>query len=167
MTVVTAGKEHRAPIGLLANPYLCGMSSSGRARRVLVMIRGFFDDSAQGDVFLIAGWVTDYETWERFTADWRAALDSDPAIQYFKHHEAKGDPPTGQFEGWSVEQVDAKISKLVDVICRHEMYGVCSGLNVRTHNAAFATSIASAKQIRSVLKLIHYIIRACSRPTPQ
>jgi hypothetical protein len=123
---------------------------------VLVMIRGFFDESEQGNVFLIAGWVADFKTWECFTEDWRTALDADPRIEYFKHHEAKSDPPSGQFAGWTPEQVDTKISKLVNVICRHEMYGVTSGLNVATHNAAFSGSVASRKQLRSVLKVIHH-----------
>ncbi len=113
--------------GLLAIPHLCGMSSANRSRTVFAMIRAFFDESEQGDVFLVAGWVTDYDTWERFTKDWRATLDAVPSIQYFKHHEAKSDPPTGQFEGWNVEKAEAKIQALVDVICRYEMYGVTSG----------------------------------------
>jgi hypothetical protein len=120
------------------------------------MIRGYFDESAQGNVFLIAGWVAGFETWARFTEDWRTALDSEPAIRYFKHHEAKSDPPSGEFAGWSIEAIEAKLTKLVDVICRHQMYGVCSGLNVATHNAAFTSSIASFKQLRSVLKLVHH-----------
>ena len=67
------------------------------------MIRGYFDESAHGNVFLIAGWVADFETWERFTADWRSVLDSEPSIRYFNHHEAKGEPPSGEFAGWPRE----------------------------------------------------------------
>jgi hypothetical protein len=120
------------------------------------MFRGFFDDSERGDIFLIAGWVTDYDTWDRFTKDWREALDADPVIKYFKHHEAKSDPPAGQFQGWSLEQVDSKISRLVDVICRHEMYGVTAGLNTATFNAAFERAVVSKKTLKSIFKTTHY-----------
>jgi hypothetical protein len=120
------------------------------------MIRGFFDDSEQGEIFLIAGWVTNYETWERFTEEWRSVLDQEPAIKYFKHHEAKGEPPTGQFAGWPATQVETKITQLVDVICRHEMYGVVSGLNTATHAKAFSSPILSRKTLRSILKFSHH-----------
>jgi hypothetical protein len=120
------------------------------------MIRGFFDESEQGDIFLIAGWVTDYETWERFSEEWRAVLEAEPRIEYFKHHEAKSVPPSGQFQGFTPEQVDAKISALVEVICRHEMYGVTSGLNTNTFNTAFSGHVVSRKTLRSALKLTHH-----------
>jgi hypothetical protein len=120
------------------------------------MIRAFIDESEQGNVFLMAGWVTDYETWQRFNEDWRRALDAEPTIRYFKHHEAKGDPPSGEFKGWSPEQIEDKIAKLVDVVCRHEMYGVVSGLNVATHDAAYSGAAASRKQLRSVLGVTHH-----------
>lgn len=120
------------------------------------MIRGFFDESEQGDVFLIAGWVADYDIWTTFTEEWRAVLDGEPSIQYFKHHEAKSDPPSGQFLGWSPQQIDEKISRLVDVVCRHEMYGVTSGLNTATFNAAFYDSVVPRRTLRSVLKLTHH-----------
>jgi hypothetical protein len=120
------------------------------------MIRAFFDESGQGDIFLMAGWVTDDQTWERFSKDWTAALQHDPPIRYFKHHEAKGDPPSGEFVGWSKKQIEDKITTLVDVICRHEMYGVTSGLKVSTHKAAFAKAVMPRKQLRSVLKGTHH-----------
>jgi hypothetical protein len=119
------------------------------------MIRGFFDDSSDGSIFLVAGWVTDYQTWERFSKNWRDALDENPKINYFRHHEAKSDPPSGQFEGWSPGQIEAKMRRLANVICKHEMYGVVSGLNIDAHMAAFDGSAASWKQLRSVIKPIH------------
>lgn len=117
------------------------------------MIRAFFDESEFRDVFLVAGWVADCETWSRFTEDWQSVLDAEPRIDYFKHHEAKGF--TGQFSGWSESDAEAKIAALVDVVCRHEMYGVVSGLSTDVHKAAFAGSTVPWKVLRSVLKTIH------------
>jgi hypothetical protein len=124
------------------------------------MICCYFDESESGPVFLIAGWVSDYETWSQFTTDWNSVLSADPPVQYFKHHEAKTNPPSGQFEGWSAEQVDAKISRLVDVICRHEMYGAATGLRPEIHDAMFSSSIIPKKQLRSIVKMSHYY-QAC------
>jgi hypothetical protein len=119
-------------------------------------IRGFFDESEHGNVRLVAGWVTDCGTWERLSEDWHVALDAAPSIRYFKHHEAKANPPSGQFNGWSSAAVEAKITALVDVICRHEMYGVTSGLKKSTHNAAFAGATMPRKTLRTLLKGSHY-----------
>lgn len=120
------------------------------------MIRAFCDESEQSDVFLVAGWVTDFDTWTRFTEDWQSVLDERPAIKYFKHHEAKGEPPTGEFSGWEKADIEAKISSLVDVICRHEMYGVNCGTRVSTINAALATRHVPRKTLRSVAKGTHH-----------
>jgi hypothetical protein len=144
------------PRGIFAIPYLCGMSSVAQEKRILFMIRGFFDESASGDIFLVAGWVSKFENWRAFTEDWQTVLDTTPAVDYFKHHEAKSKPPSGQFAGWSPEKIEAKIAALVEVICKHEMYGVECGLRVATHNAAFSAKHVSRKQIRSMLKGSHY-----------
>ena len=53
-----------------------------------MLVRGFYDDSEQDGLLIMAGWVADYTVWESFTEDWRTALDTDPRIPYFKHHDA-------------------------------------------------------------------------------
>jgi hypothetical protein len=121
-----------------------------------MMIRAFIDDSEGADIFVLAGWVTDYKTWDSFTDDWRATLDESPKINYFKHHEAKGEPPTGQFEGWSADDVSAKMQRLTEVICRHDMYGVICGINMDDYRAAFAGSVLPFKQLRTFMKNIHH-----------
>jgi len=118
-------------------------------------IRGFLDESEQGNTFILAGWVSDRATWERFSEDWYAAIREAPAIEYFKHHEAKGEPPTGQFAGWPRKHINAKMNQLVDIICAHEMYGVISGLDLSIYEAAYSESIAHRKQLRSAMKNIH------------
>lgn len=124
------------------------------------MICCYFDESESSPVFLIAGWVSDRHTWIQFSEEWSEILATQPSIGYFKHHEAKTDPPSGQFEGWSVKEVDAKISRLVDVVCRHEMFGAVTGLFPEIHNAMFSASIVPKKRLRSLIKLSHFY-QAC------
>jgi hypothetical protein len=119
------------------------------------MIRAFVDDSSDGNVSLLAGWVADYAEWERFSQRWIEVLKERPKIDYFRHHEAKTDPPTGQFENWTKEQIESKMTKLVEVICEHEMYGAVVGLKLDTHWKAFGSSVLSRKQLQSVLKLVY------------
>src|SRR5271165_5783719 len=103
------------------------MSGCERERHSLLMIRSFVDDSSDGNVYLLGGWVADYSEWERFSDDWAQALREEPGIDYFRHHEAKAAIPEGQFKDWPESDVNTKMTKLVDVICAHEMYGIVSG----------------------------------------
>lgn len=119
------------------------------------MIRAFVDDSSDGSISLLGGWVANNSEWERFSHNWAEVLREAPKIDYFRHHEAKTDPPTGQFTNWTKELIDSKITKLVEVICDHEMYGVVVGLKLDTHWKAFEGSVLSRKQLQSVLKLVY------------
>ncbi len=119
------------------------------------MTQAFVDDSSDGNISMLGGWVADDAEWKRFTNGWAEVLRQEPKINYFRHHEAKTDPPTGEFENWTSEKIDSKIMKLVDVICEHEMYGVVVGLKNDTHWKAFEGSMLSKKQLQSVLKLVH------------
>lgn len=111
------------------------------------------DDSSDGNIFLLGGWVADASEWEKFSSRWAEILREEPQIAYFKHSEAKAS--RGQFEGWSPEQIHLKMTRLVDVICEYRMYGVIVGLKVDIHAKAFESSILSKKQLQSVLKLVY------------
>jgi hypothetical protein len=117
------------------------------------VIQAFIDDSSNGDVFLLGRWVADCSTWEKFSREWAEALKRAPSITYFRHHEAKANPPSGEFKGWSRDLIDEKMESLVEVICRNSMYGAITGLRLKTHKREFAGSILTPKQLRSVLKL--------------
>ena len=82
-------------------------------------------------------------------------MREEPRIDYFRHHEAKAAIPEGQFEDWPESDINRKMTKLVDVICAHEMYGIVSGLKLQTHFKAFEGSVLSPKQLHSVLRVTH------------
>ncbi|MGA9414040.1 MAG: hypothetical protein WBV60_05070 [Terriglobales bacterium] len=134
--------------------------SFGRVDFLMLKLRGFFDESdtqEPGDkrVFLLGGWVTSVELWDRFSDDWNRVLHQPPVISYFKHNEAKG--LSGQFEGWPKTAADAKILALARVIDRHidpskESYGFFTGMKPEMLRFIFRDSPASAKQMHSVLK---------------
>jgi hypothetical protein len=78
--------------------------------------------------------------------------DEKPSIKYFKHHDAKGQPPTGEFERWSESDIAEKLQKLTNVICSHKMYGVISGINLEVYKQAFSDSIVPLKLLRTFMK---------------
>ena len=136
-------------------PYLCGIPARFRGRSGLMMIKNtaFVDETEGGDVFLMAAWVSDVDTWEAFTEAWQDTLDSAPTIKYFKHSEAMA--AIENFAHWERPAIDDKMSRLVDVICAHEMSGLVAGARVSTYTEAFRSDILGEKQVKSVLKLTH------------
>src|SRR6185437_3624341 len=120
------------------------------------MVRAYIDESERDDVFIMAGWVARDSIWAAFDDDWNATLAAAPAIRYFKHNEAKSEPPKGQFAGWSADDVEKKVGALAEVVARHEMYGVNTGLWKSKWNAAFAGTQATPRQLRSILKFTHH-----------
>jgi len=146
-----------------AIPHLCGLSKRLRSDRLLLMLklRGFFDESdtqEPGDkqVFMLGGWVTSVETWDRFSDDWDKTLRTPPAVYYFKHNEAKGQ--SGQFEGWPVSDADAKIMALARVIDKHldadrHDYGFITGMKPELLRFLYRNSPATMRQIRTVMRI--------------
>jgi hypothetical protein len=143
-------------------PHLCGLPRLVRQRRILMMLklRAFVDESSSGQkdkaVFLMGGWVADVDAWERFTEDWDKELSKPPAIEYFKHCEAKRQE--GQFEGVSATDADRKILNLASVIERHlkpnnHHYGILTGLKPEVLRILLKGAPATKKQVRSVLKM--------------
>lgn len=127
----------------------------------MLSVRAFIDESdtrepKMKDIFSMGGWVADVETWERFSDDWQSVLKINPSIEYFKHNEAKS--TSGQFEGWSKLAVNAKLCSLARVVDRHidpikHHYGVLTGIKPEGLRILFQKSTATARQVRSILKL--------------
>lgn len=54
-------------------------------------LTAFIDDSAQGQIFVYAGYFARLSDWEhRFTPQWQTALDAEPKLNFFKMNEAMG-----------------------------------------------------------------------------
>jgi hypothetical protein len=107
-----------------AVPHLCGLSKSKRDKRLLLMFRGFFDESNRNaaDVkFILAGWTASVEEWEKFSGAWQNCLSQNPRIKYFKTYEANN--PSGQFLKIGVEDSKQKRVALAEIISKHKVRG--------------------------------------------
>lgn len=63
------------------------------ARRYLVVLQAFFDDSGRGKesdspVFVLAGYTGSKATFVSFANDWQAVLREEPTLEYVKGKEA-------------------------------------------------------------------------------
>jgi uncharacterized protein DUF3800 len=109
-----------------------------RETRVLAVyeFRVFVDDSGnypREPWFVLAAWVGTVPEWEYFAQDWVGALEAEKPIKYFKHNEAGSQPHKGCFKGFSDDEVSAKVGQLLDVILKHNVYGVVSAMKHQDH----------------------------------
>jgi hypothetical protein len=64
--------------------------------------------------FVLAGFIADSEAWAQFSSQWEAALALHPSIEYLKTVEAAH--RTGQFIGWSADEVRDRLRIFVSII---------------------------------------------------
>ncbi len=111
----THWSEASAPIRGIVSGY----SSEIRARKLLLMLQAYVDDSAS-DVkdrrLFLAGYVSTAENWAWFSDLWSEALAASPSISYLKMSEARA--LQGEFRGWDGDARDRKIQNLAAIIRR-------------------------------------------------
>ena len=55
---------------------VCGFPAEKRRRRLLHMLKAYIDESEEGGMFVIAGYISTAERWAAFSDDWRNVLDT-------------------------------------------------------------------------------------------
>jgi hypothetical protein len=120
------------------------------------MLRAYIDDSGWGSapMFVLAGWVSRVEFWEKFSDNWQVALDSIPRIRYFKMYEAHR--LEGEFAGWAANARDDKLEQLLAVIKGHVILGV----HCAVPHAAYESIISGrlARQLERSYVLAFYMV---------
>jgi len=88
------------------------------------MWKAYFDESgsdAKSQYFVLAGYVSSVDHWERFSDEWQRALERPPRLDYFKTREAF--QLRDQFEGWSEDQRNERIEDLWRIVRAHAIFG--------------------------------------------
>ncbi|MGB6961760.1 MAG: hypothetical protein WBF01_15260 [Candidatus Acidiferrum sp.] len=124
------------------------------------MLRAFFDEASDNtNDFLMAGWLADFEEWEKFSDAWGTELKFSPSINYFNHNEAQG--RKDEFEGWSESARDDKMMALAGVIARHNLTGMVGEIKIPQLTSLFAHSIVPKRTLRSIVKFTEPYHHAC------
>jgi hypothetical protein len=108
----------------------------------LSMLKAFVDDSGSGGDspwVVLAGYVGTVCDWVGFESDWSKVLESQPRIEYFKSSEAES--LKGQFVGASIDQRNAKIEALIDVIGRHAQRAICARMRQDDYNEVIRPNV--------------------------
>jgi hypothetical protein len=92
-------------------------------------LQAFLDDSGstKGPTFVLAGFISTFEKWERFSDEWAEALVEPPSIRFYKNSQAMS--RKDEFDGWLYTDVQKKISRLISVIVPNVMYRVSVSIN--------------------------------------
>jgi hypothetical protein len=117
-------RDDRDRASVAIRSLVCGLPMSQRSGRVLVMLKAYFDASGtlnQTPQYVLAGYISTVEKWERLSDDWQLALDGPPKIDYFKIREALY--CAKQFEGWDPKDAKARARKFRRLITRHVVGG--------------------------------------------
>jgi hypothetical protein len=108
-------------------PHLCGLPKRIREKRLLLMLRAFFDESGtdpSSDMALVmGGFVASVEEWERATARWDEVCMQHPKIDYFSRKEATS--LSKQFATFSRKSAQDKTDALARVISQFDLQGFC------------------------------------------
>lgn len=139
---------------------VCGLRHDLYARYDVTVLKAFIDDSGSGGDspwYVLAGYVGTIDGWNSFDHQWRAVLDQEPRvsyfkgdrfddhwrsvlkpeaqISYFKSSEAESLRPDGLWRGISKAQRDSKIDDLIAVIQRCARNAVYIRVKQRDYDA--------------------------------
>ena len=124
------------------------------------MQKAFFDEASDNtDDFLMGGWVSSSEEWEKFSEAWAAELKLPPSINYFNHNEALG--RKDEFKGWGESDRDNKMMALAGVIARHDLIGMVGGIKIPQLASLFGHSALPKRALRDVIKFTEPYHHAC------
>ncbi len=115
--------------------FLSGFPDAVRNRRLIMPIQIFADESGssgQGIHMVMAGLISDCESWLEFSNEWRSCLDEYPKIPIFKMSHAAN--LSGHFRNWKEEDRDSKLRKLAQIINRHVRCIMWSVIDVQAHS---------------------------------
>ena len=131
------------------------------------MLQMFIDDSGSGGdsrFYILAGFKARVAVWEAFSDDWKAVLDSDPKIAYFKMSEAES--LKGPFKGFSKEQRNKKVNKFIDVIDGHDIWLTTVALPQQDYDQIIRPA-SSQVYATPYLYAFMWIVMACAGHTRQ
>jgi hypothetical protein len=99
------------------------------------VLKAFLDDSGSGGDstwFVLAGYVGTVDGWDRFDPLWSSVLEAPTKIEYFKSVQAER--RKDQFDGFTIDQRDAKLDALIEVIRQCAERSICSRVRQKDYD---------------------------------
>ena len=89
-----------------------------------MVLEGYVDDSGSspdGNVFVLAGYISTAEKWAEFSSEWERICNQDPKTPDFKM--SKAFRLKGEYQ-WTEEQRDARIAELASLVSQKTLYRI-------------------------------------------
>jgi hypothetical protein len=101
------------------------------------VLQAWIDDSGRGKesdspFFVLAGYAGPVESFENMSDDWQRIMAEEPKLAYLKGKEANA--LDRNFKGWTTEQRDAKLEKLIASIRKNELIALSLSVSYRDFN---------------------------------
>jgi hypothetical protein len=126
------------------------------------MLNGYIDDSGSepsSPTFVLAGYVLPAEVWAHFSDEWDTELLRDKPIRYLHMKEIGKDFRGGQFDGWTLDEIEAKLKSLAKVIQDHNPLALAAHAQWSEYEK-FKTQSSRGEYLQSPYKaLFHEITR--------
>lgn len=104
-------------------------------KRFLGVFTAYLDDSGThttSDVVVVAGFISLANKWEKFTQEWKEALD-DYHLDYF--HMTDFENSRKQFKGWNGQERKNRLNRFLGIIKNHVLYSVGWAVPKQSFNA--------------------------------
>jgi hypothetical protein len=114
---------------------VCGLRRDLFSRYQITVLKGFIDDSGSGGDskwYVLAGYIGTVEGWDQFDRMWLDVLHDYPRAEIFKA--ASAESRKGPFAGFTVEQRNKKIDRLIEVIGKCTRRAVCARIRQRDYD---------------------------------
>ena len=114
---------------------VCGLRKDLYSRYCVTVLKAFIDDSGSGgdsEWYVLAGYLGTVEGWDQFDSLWLDVLHEYPRVEYFKASEAES--LRKQFGGFTDEQRNTKLDRLIEVIGRCSRRAICARMRQRVYN---------------------------------
>ena len=140
---------------------VCGYAAPHRQRKNLLMLNGYIDDSGSepsSPTFVLAGYVLPAESWARFSDEWAKELLRGKRID-FLHMKDTGKNEMGQFDGWTIDEIEEKLMPLAKIIQAHKPFAMAAHTQWSEY-VKFKSQSSLAQYVQSPYKaLFHEITR--------
>jgi hypothetical protein len=152
-------------------PHLCGLPRLRRSKRLLMALRAFFDESGtdpKGPGFVMGGFLSTADEWDRAADAWDACLRESPSIKAFHHVDTE--KSSGEFYGWRPEDVQAKVLRLAQTIASFNLQGFATAIshswfsprNKRAAKGMFGSRIYDHAFLKIVSGVTHHVTNSIS-----
>ncbi len=124
---------------------------------VIVAVLEFkFDESYDNRSMALAGWLAEESEWRRLESQWQRCLDRQNAKhrqdqQITRFHATYLNGYKEEYANWTKEMSEEFCGKLVNLICRRQIGGVCLGLDMEAVKNVFPEGDPNRKDSMYVL----------------